>query len=87
MLLWRWTSSGSPGIDNAFDVGVLVSGDTNLLPAIEAVMELRRGHVEVAAWRGGGRLMLPGTSLPWCHWMDEADYRSAEDLTDYSKRS
>ncbi|RBQ18179.1 NYN domain-containing protein [Spongiactinospora rosea] len=74
------------GIEGAFDVCALVSGDADLLPAIETIMELRCGHVEVAAWRGGGRLMLPGTSLPWCHWMDEADYRSVEDLTDYSKR-
>lgn len=75
------------GIDDTYDVGVVFSNDTDLMPAIETVIELRCGHIEVAAWRGGGpRLLMEGTSgRPWCHWLHEPDYRAVEDPTDYSR--
>ncbi|HEX6470402.1 MAG TPA: NYN domain-containing protein [Streptosporangiaceae bacterium] len=71
-------------VDDAYDVAVVFSGDSDLLPAIETVLELKCGHIEVAAWRGGGkRLRVDGTSGPWCHWLDEVDYRAVADPTDY----
>ncbi|MFC0864314.1 NYN domain-containing protein [Sphaerimonospora cavernae] len=73
-------------VDDSYDVGVVLSGDTDLVPAIEAVQGLKCGHIEVAAWRGGGgRLRIDGTSSPWCRWLDESDYRAFLDPTDYSR--
>lgn len=74
------------GIEDTYDVGIVFSGDTDLLPALEAVLELRCGHLEVAAWKGGSkRLRFDGTSRPWCHWLDEADYAQVVDPIDYTK--
>jgi hypothetical protein len=76
-------------IEEAFDVGVVFSSDTDLLPAIETVIDLRCAHMEVASWRarlGPNRLRVNGKALPWCHWLDEESYRSVADLTDYRKR-
>jgi uncharacterized LabA/DUF88 family protein len=50
-----------------YDALVLFSSDSDLLPALEAVVDMRLTHVEVACWRGGNQLRFPGTSLPWCH--------------------
>lgn len=68
------------------DVAILVSRDTDLLPALETVVDLRAAHVEVATWSGSNRLRFPDQNLPWCHYLSEADYRSVEDATDYSAR-
>jgi uncharacterized LabA/DUF88 family protein len=72
-------------VDDAYDVGVVFSSDTDLLPAIETVIELKCAHIEIAAWRGGGKwLRVDGAHGPWCHVLDKADYRAVEDRTDYS---
>jgi uncharacterized LabA/DUF88 family protein len=76
-------------VQGAYDVGILMSTDTDLLPALEAVMSIKtvRVHVEVAAWAGKGanrRLSLDGL-LPWCHQLRAADYRAVRDETDYRK--
>lgn len=59
-----------------YDVGVLMSEDTDLKPALEAVMALPRTHCEVATWDPPGAtrrgLKIPGL---WCHYIGEADYR------------
>ena len=58
-------------VTGAYDVGILVSTDTDLRPALEAVVALRgRGgpHCEVAAWtssRSAPRLRIAGANL-WC---------------------
>jgi hypothetical protein len=53
---------------------VLFSGDTDLLPALETVVRLRLGHVEVACWSGAKPLRFSRSSLPWCHFLSEADW-------------
>lgn len=75
-----------------FDVGVIMSTDTDLRPALEAVLRLRPqgGPIcEVAAWSRAGcygpRLSIPLAKI-WCHWLSEADYLSVADRTDYSLR-
>lgn len=73
-------------VECSYDVAVVFSADSDLLPAVETVMELGCAHVEVAAWRGGPRMRAVDRSRPWCHWLHEPDYRRVEDLTDYSKR-
>jgi hypothetical protein len=62
-----------------YDALVLFSSDSDLLPALEAIVEMRLTHVEVACWRGGNQLRFPGTSLPWCHSLNEQDWASVTD--------
>ncbi len=74
-----------------YDVGVLMSTDTDLKPALEAVAALKKTdgypQAELAAWSVPGahsrRLAVPGVNL-WCHWLTEADYRSVMDYRDYN---
>jgi len=73
------------------DVGILFSSDTDLVPAVEAVLALRPDDAaacEVAAWAApGGRprsLSVRGASIR-SHLLAEADYRSVADPTDYSR--
>jgi hypothetical protein len=53
---------------------VLFSSDTDLLPALETVVDHRLGHVEVACWSGFKPLRFSGTNLPWCHFLNETDW-------------
>jgi hypothetical protein len=77
-----------------YDVGILFSADTDLLPAIEAVLELKGpGSVELAAW-------LPGDGRParrlrardkkggeaWCHLLGRREYTAVSDPTDYNRK-
>ncbi len=71
-----------------FDVGVLVSADTDLLPALEAVLGLLGdGSCEVGCWisqEGHAQVLrLRGRSMR-VHGFYEADYRGFEDTTDYN---
>jgi uncharacterized LabA/DUF88 family protein len=72
--------------ESAYDVGVLFSRDTDLVPALEAVCDLEVGiaHVEVATWKGASRLRFPDSRLPWCHYLDVDDYEACRDDTDYT---
>ena len=72
-------------IEGDYDVGVMMSTDNDMLPALEVVRSHAPGriHVAVAAWstpRHHQRLRLPGL---WCHWLDRADYNTVADLTRY----
>lgn len=68
-----------------YDIAVLFSADTDLIPAVDAVRTVGK-RCEVAAWRPnigyGNGLRIPGV---WCHWLDEADYLRLHDPTDYTK--
>ena len=72
-----------------YDVGVLMSRDTDLLPALEEAVGLGTVEVEVAAWRADEpprrRLRLPGAHIR-CRWIDRLAYQAMQDLTDYTKR-
>jgi hypothetical protein len=78
-----------------YDVGILFSGDTDLLPAAEAVLELKGpGSVEFAAWLPGDgraanrlRALDSNGKAAWCHLLDERVYKTTEDLTDYNKKA
>jgi hypothetical protein len=73
-----------------YEVGILMSTDTDLKPALEAVAGFAgtpypRG--EIAAWshpkgRNSPRLSIKGTRL-WCHWLRADDYDAVADPTDY----
>jgi uncharacterized LabA/DUF88 family protein len=74
-----------------FDIGILVSADTDLLPALEAVLKLKGvGSCEVACWISPGIppqvLRIPKVAIK-VHALYEADYRAIADLTDYNIRT
>lgn len=99
-LRYRGTQAQEKGIDVAlaidfvalaasddYDIGVLFSGDTDLIPALEFV---RRQYpsktVEVAAWHSdttNRRLSIRGANV-WCHWLYLSDYRAVDDTSDYN---
>ncbi len=75
-------------ITGAYDVGVMMSTDTDLLPALRFVYNYSPGviHAAVAAWgvrTDSRRLRLPPCNRPWCHWLDLADYNAVADRTGY----
>ena len=70
-------------VDWLYDVGVVVSTDTDILPAIEYVTgKFPKGRtVEVAAWSSqtaNRPLRLGGASM-WCHFLDRADFEMIRD--------
>lgn len=70
-----------------YEVGVLFTADTDLVPALEQVAELPEVEAELAAWQPddgyGYRLRLPGKQIV-CHWLPRPDYEAARDLRDYT---
>ena len=76
-------------VEGAFDIGVIASTDTDLLPAVEYVFRLAihgGPRAEVMAWSsktGNPRLSIPGARL-WCHWFNRNDYDQVGDPTDYN---
>jgi len=72
-------------IADEFDVAVLMSSDTDLVPALEQVLAAGK-RVEVACWNGpdrNPRLVVPGVNI-WCHWLDRRWYDRVADRTDYT---
>ena len=73
-----------------YDVGVLMSNDTDLRPALEEAIKLGSCKVEVATWqpregRPRQHLRLPGIDVqPYCHWIDLEGYSRVSDDTDYA---
>jgi uncharacterized LabA/DUF88 family protein len=73
-----------------YDVGILMSTDTDMKPALEAVAGMTRPagpHADVAAWSTPGRhnrrLAIPSRNL-YCHWIGKDVYDQIADTTDYS---
>jgi len=73
-----------------YDVGILMSTDTDMKPALEAVASMRRSpgpRAEVASWSAAGRhnrrLAIPSRNL-YCHWIEEDVYNQMADATNYS---
>lgn len=73
-------------IDGLYDVGVIMSTDTDLLPAIDFTRNRYAGvrHVAVAAWYGRQRLASSSGKI-WCHWLSRADYDAMADATHYNR--
>ena len=69
--------------EKKFDVAILVSRDTDLLPPIEMLRDLKLAHVEVAGWDGSTRIRLPKL---WYHELDESDFVAARDNRPYVVR-
>lgn len=73
-----------------YDLGVLVSVDTDLKPALDAVYDMNgaeRPWACVAAWNGPyeprRRIAASGKRTVPCIWLDQADFAAASDPTDY----
>lgn len=70
-----------------YDVAVVFSGDSDLAPALETVLELGK-RCEVAAWSSkharSPRLRAHGANV-WCHWLDLGHYNVVRDPTDYTR--
>lgn len=77
-------------IEGKYDAGVLFSGDTDLLPALEAVCELKGpAACEVAAWvpeKGSPNILRVKGQQLRCHYLDRTWYQRMHDPTDYSVR-
>lgn len=73
--------------EGAYDVAILCSGDSDLIPAVEQVLDGDNGcTVEVAGWRSERyrqRISIKGRNI-WCHWLLESDYEAVRDDTDYN---
>lgn len=71
---------------NQFDVGVIASCDTDLAPAVEAVLDRpgpgRRPEVELIVWAGrASRIGIPRRTIVY-HEIGPAAYLNMQDLTD-----
>ena len=76
-------------VDGRYDVGVIVSTDTDLRPALEFVSHRFQGspRAESAAWRAPGAnkaIVAAGPHPTWCHYLDSADYAAVRDSVDYN---
>ena len=72
-----------------YDLAIVASTDTDLVPALEALCHLRRAwgrpNLEVVSFRPGKkRLRVEGNKV-FCHWLEEADYLAVQDTTNYRR--
>ena len=73
-----------------YEVGVLMSTDTDLKPALEAVARLtptRGVRAEVAAWSsaaGHSRRLSISSRRLYCHWLGKDAYNQVADPSDYA---
>ncbi len=80
----------SLAIDDQYDVGIIASADTDLIPAIDFVIQRypKSRHPEVAAWSGreyrNPRLNSKLKAIS-CHWLKRADYDAIADRTNYTR--
>jgi hypothetical protein len=72
-----------------YDIGIVMSTDTDLVRALEAVCDLQRAwgtpRVEVASWGPTKKRLRVDGFMVWCHWLDENDYQAVRDQTSYLK--
>ena len=79
------------GVRREYDVGILFSSDSDLVPALEAVIALRPDEppvCDVAAWApvaGHARLLSVRGARLRRHVLSEADFRAVADSTDYTR--
>ena len=74
-------------LDDAFDIGVVFSADTDLKPALEMVCQRTPVKVEVATRQPAvgyaSRISIPERKL-WCHYLDRSAFDSVADEVDYA---
>ena len=74
--------------DDVYDVGIIFSSDTDLVPVLEFVLQrYPRKHARVGAWRGRKRLAARAAGRSaFCHFLGAADYGQVADTRDYTRR-
>jgi hypothetical protein len=74
-------------IEDVYDVAIIASCDSDLNPAIDALLELKALHgkpdVEVIAWEGRRHNLGRPPEVPF-RWVGKLDYRAIQDPTDYN---
>lgn len=71
-------------LESGADTLILVSRDTDLVPALEMARDLGNVQVEVAMWRNCSRLRFPGSASPlWCTSLEGVDYVNSKDHRQY----
>ena len=73
-------------VEHAYDIGIIMSTDSDPKPALEYVMAKPNVSAEAAAWHstvGSPELSIPGGHL-WCHRLLLEDYETVADKTDYN---
>jgi uncharacterized LabA/DUF88 family protein len=71
-----------------YDVGIVFSGDTDLLPAVETAFHFTKPSIEIASWTGAKPLWFPEMLrdkryLPYCHFLGADDFDAVRDLDKY----
>lgn len=66
-----------------FEVGILFSRDTDLLPAIEAIRDFDGPHMEIAGWEPTSQLRLESERPLWCHKLTQDDWVASRDTRKY----
>lgn len=81
------------GVRHNHDIAIVASTDTDLVPALEAVCDLRRAwgkpRLEVVAWFNPAdrkRLSVAGYKV-WCHQLSKAHYESVQDKLTVSEHT
>ena len=74
-------------MSDEYDVAILMSADTDLIPAAEAVIDAGK-WIEFAAWRPdvgyASHLRIHGRRT-WCHHLVHKDFEMVADSTDYTR--
>ncbi|WP_115685601.1 NYN domain-containing protein [Corynebacterium senegalense] len=72
-------------VTNKYDVIIIMSNDSDLLPAVEFIYHETRPRLEVAGWEADGQYPLRihrGTSksrAPYCHYLGDHVFRQVQD--------
>ena len=79
------------GVEGRFDVGIIYSADTDMLPAIEKIQrrtDLISARVEAANWWNPPELefQLGNEAGIWTHRLDSQDYEQVRDPRNYTRR-
>lgn len=80
--VWLATDLIAAAMGEKFDALVVVSSDTDLLPAVEYVLYETPMHIEIAAWGAQGCYPLyirqeleQGRHRPFCHYLSESVFQ------------
>lgn len=79
--VWLATDLIATALGGQFDAVLVMSSDTDLLPAVEFVLYDSQAHIEVAAWSGPSCYPLyiraelqKNRRRPYCHYLSAADF-------------
>lgn len=70
-------------ITGQYDVMIIASRDTDLLPALELVRSKKWARVETASWEGASQIRFSDGRGPWCHRLTAEEYAQVRDYRDY----